>query len=147
MIQYYPIKLLKMVTGELIISGIGESGESNYVLERPMSVLAVPVKNPRAKTQNEAMQDGFNLVLKDWIDFTLDDYIIIPKQSVVCITTPVKELVGDYQMAKINADMDGELDDAPDVLDDDYRDDDKDGDDEEENPEFPGWGGDPRLGP
>jgi hypothetical protein len=76
----------------------------------------------------------------------MDDYIMVPKQSVVCITTPIKELVGDYQMAKINSDMEGELEDAPDVLDEDYRED-GEGEDEEDNPEFPGWGGDPRLGP
>lgn len=145
MIQYYPIKLLKMVTGDQVITGIAESGDNNYIFERPMSVVAMPI---RRKTKEGMMQEnGMTLVLKEWIDFTLDDYIIVPKSHVVCITTPMKELVGDYQMAKINADMEPELDDMPDIMDDtDAKEEDGD-DDEEENPEFPGWGGDPRLGP
>jgi hypothetical protein len=146
LIQYYPIKLLKMVTGEQVISGIAESGESNYILERPMSVVSIPVRK-RHPNGKEGVQEGFTLVLKDWIDFTMDDYIMVPKQSVVCITTPIKELVGDYQMAKINSDMEGELEDAPDVLEEDYKEDEEGDEDEEDNPEFPGWGGDPRLGP
>ena len=145
MIQYYPIKLLKMVTGEQVISGIGESGENNYVLERPMCVVAMPA---RRKTKEDGThENGMTLVLKEWIDFTMDDYIMVPKHNVVCITTPIKELIGDYQMAKINADMEPELDDMPDIMDDEDGTPEDGDDDEEENPEFPGWGGDPRLGP
>jgi hypothetical protein len=150
MIQYYPIKLLKMVTGEQVITGIGEGGENNYILERPMQIMTMPVRKNKNTNQNEMNPnqppDGIALMLKEWIDFTLDDYIIVQKQSVVCITTPVKELIADYQMAKINADIEPEIKSMPDMLDDSYEEAEDDGEDEEENPEFPGWGGDPRFG-
>lgn len=152
MIQYYPIRLLKMVTGEMVISGISDAGANNYVLERPMTVVIVPIKRGgpegNRRVQPGDSVEGVSVVMKDWIDFCSDDYITVAKTSVVCITTPMRELLADYQMAKINADMDKEMGFAPDVLTDPPEGDDEDDGEygEGEDPEFPGWGGNPKLG-
>jgi hypothetical protein len=147
MIQYYPIKMLKMVTGEQVITGIADGGTNNYIFERPMAIVVVPVKkwkNLRNPNAGDSVE-GMNVILKDWIDFTTDDYITVPKSNVVAIITPLRDLVADYQMAKINADMDREIDNAPDALSDPDEEGEETDEDDGVDPEFPGWGGNPKF--
>ena len=150
MTQVYPIRLVRLVTGETLVTGLGESGKNNYVLERPMLLLTMAVEDG---DQGGAGQNQVSVVLKDWIDFTADDYIFVRKSIVVCIVKPVKGIVSDYMQAKMTSDiMDDmmERNNQPMTVDDLAADKDDEGNlaEPEEDPrpdEFPGWGGDPDL--
>jgi len=152
MTQFYPIKMLRLLTGETIVSGIGDHGKNTYILERPMLLTVIVVDQ-----EEDSMPQEVSVGMKDWIDFCADDYIPIRKELVVCIVKPVAAIVSDYMQAKMNADImqdmverrspptvESEFGERKNSLDGgmmDERDPEK-----EENDEFPGWGGNPRLG-
>lgn len=140
MTQYYPIRIVRLVTGETLVTGISMKENSNYILERPMVLVTVP----------KMIQEGTNVVqqvgtaLKDWIDFTCDDYFMVKKDLVATIARPVQDLVSDYTQAKIRNDiirseMNGNFGEDSSLI-EDFP------DESDENDEFPGWGGNPRLG-
>jgi hypothetical protein len=109
----YPIRIVKMLSGETLIAGIAETG-GVYTLERPMSVSLVPAPNSKGNKQ-ETM-----VFLKNWIDFTNDEMYIIPKNMVMCISMPDVVILQDYNDAKIKFDMlEAEEDLGPMVDDDD----------------------------
>jgi hypothetical protein len=151
--QIYPIRLVRLVTGETLVTGIGESGKNNYVLERPMLLVTMAVEGEG----NDESPQQVSVAMKDWIDFTGDDYIIVRKDIVVCIVKPVRGIVSDYMQAKMTSDiMDDmmERDNRPMTVDDLVNEDDgggvadpqQSGKDEQQQPdEFPGWGGNPDL--
>lgn len=152
MTQFYPIRLVRLVTGETIVTGIGESGKNNYVLERPMLLVTMPVESEGGEESPQQV----SVAMKDWIDFTGDDYIMVRKDIVVCIVKPVKGIVSDYMQAKMTSDiMDDmmERNNRPMTVDDLAREEEEGGvadsparDDDEPRPdEFPGWGGNPDL--
>lgn len=152
MTQFYPIKMLRLMTGETLVSGIGDHGKNTYILERPMLLTMVAVDQ-----EEDSMPQQVSVGMKDWIDFCADDYIPIRKELVVCIVKPVAGIVSDYMQAKMNADImqdmvergslptvESEFGEGKNSSDGgmmDERDPEKD-----ENDEFPGWGGNPRLG-
>ena len=149
MTQFYPIKLLKMMTGEMLMAGISDGGKDSYILERPMVLVAVPLPNQKPNQPQEV-----TVMLRDWIEFSSDQYFIIPKKSVMCIMKPNKDIVADYAQAKIHSDIMEDMiengmsegktvDDLEKEIASD--DDDEEIDQEEGYDEFPGWGGDPRL--
>jgi hypothetical protein len=150
--QFYPIRLVRLVTGETIVTGIGESGKNNYVLERPMLLVTMPVEGEGGEESPQQV----SVAMKDWIDFTGDDYIMVRKDIVVCIVKPVKGIVSDYMQAKMTSDiMDDmmERNNRPMTVDELAREEEEGGvadsparDDDEPRPdEFPGWGGNPDL--
>lgn len=155
MTQFYPIRLVRLVTGETLVTGIGESGKNNYVLERPMLLVTMAVEGEGEG--NGDLPQQVSVAMKDWIDFTSDDYIMVRKDIVVCIVKPVKGIVSDYMQAKMTSDiMDDmmERDNRPMTVDDLAREDDGGGvadspdsgkDDPQRPDEFPGWGGNPDL--
>lgn len=145
MTQFYPIRLVRLVTGETLVTGVGDSGKNNYVLERPMLLLTMAV-------DEDAAQSQVSVVLKDWIDFTADDYIFVKKDIVVCMVKPIRSIVADYMQAKMNSDiMDDMIERSGEpqtTVEDLTREDEGGGvaeDDEPRPDEFPGWGGDPDL--
>lgn len=151
MTQFYPIKMLRLTTGETLVSGIGDHGKNTYILERPM-LLSVMVVD-----QDDSMPQQVSVGLKDWIDFCADDYIPIRKDLVVCIVKPVAGIVSDYMQAKINSDiMDDMVEQGnPPTVESEFGEgsDSSDGGladekrpEKDENDEFPGWGGNPRFG-
>lgn len=146
MTQVYPIRLVRLITGETLVTGIGDGGKNTYVLERPMLLITVEAEED-SRDQSGAHQ--VSVVLKDWIDFTADDYIFVRKEIVVSIVRPVKGIISDYMQAKMNSDiMDDmmERNESPTV--DGLAREDEGGGIAEDDPrpsEFPGWGGDPDL--
>jgi hypothetical protein len=114
-----------------------------------MILVAVAVPNQK---QNGPQQ--VTVMLRDWMEFSDDDYYIIPKSSVMCIMKPNRDIVADYTQAKIHSDiindmiesgiMDGNK--TVEDLEEDADEDEDDAEYEEGHDEFPGWGGDPRLG-
>lgn len=145
--QYYPIRMIRLMTGETLIAGIADAGKQNYVLEKPMSINIVPIKQS-SMGGGDAKED-VGLYMKDWIDFSLDNCFIVPKTAVLCITMPNKMLISDYSQAKIGNDIMKEWSTTgfPETMSVADTDDDEDLEEEDPEPptEFPGWGGDPRL--
>jgi hypothetical protein len=149
MTQVYPIRLVRMLTGELIITGIYDAGKGSYIFEKPMVVVVAPMNKGN---DNSNQPQEYTVILRNWIEFTDDTYLIVNKQGVLSIMKPCKQLMSDYTHAKINSDI---LDDMAEngmtkgktVEDLEDEDDDLEIESGEEDyyDEFPGWGGDPRL--
>ena len=155
MTQVYPIRLIRLMTGEMLMTGISDGGKLSYVLECPMVLIAVT--SPRQK-DNQIQEVA--VMLKNWIEFTADEYYIISKKAVMCIMKPTREILADYIQAKIHSDIMGDMIDSGlsegksinDLSDEEDSQDENSEDgvsdpswDDEEYDEFPGWGGDPRL--
>ena len=152
MTQYYPIKLVRMMTGEMIVTGISNGGKESYIFEKPMVLVAVALPNQKPNVPQEV-----SVMLRDWMEFSDDEYYIIPKKAVMCIMKPNRDIVADYSQAKIQSDIMSDMiengmvngtktvEDLEKEIEDD-EDDDDDAEYEEGHDEFPGWGGDPRLG-
>ena len=148
MTQFYPIKLIKMMTGEMIVTGISNAGTQSYVFERPMILVAVALPNQKQNVPQEV-----TVMLRDWIEFSEDDYYIVPKKAIMCIMKPNRDIVADYTQAKIHSDILGDMIESGMIsgaktvedLEREIDDDDDDIEHEDDVDEFPGWGGDPRL--
>jgi hypothetical protein len=112
----YPIRVIKLVSGETLISGIAETG-GVYTFERPMTVSMVQSVDKESK-QPESM-----VFMKNWIDFSKDEMYIVPKSMVVCISNADPMILKDYNDAKIRFDMIEAGEDIP--MGDDYYDDDE----------------------
>jgi len=148
MTQYYPIKLIRMMSGEVIVAGIANGGNDSYIFEKPMVLVAVALPN-----QKPNMPQEVTVMLRDWMEFSDDVYYIIPKKAVMCIMKPNRDIVADYTQAKIQSDImsdmieNGMVGGNKTVEDlEKESDDEDDAEFEEGHDEFPGWGGDPRLG-
>ena len=100
MTQYYPIKLIRMMSGEVIVAGIANGGNDSYIFEKPMVLVAVALPN-----QKPNMPQEVTVMLRDWMEFSDDVYYIIPKKAVMCIMKPNKDIVADYTQAKIQSDI------------------------------------------
>lgn len=150
MTQFYPIRLVRMMTGELIVTGISDGGKDSYIFEKPMGIYAMPVQQQQQEEKPTTQEVA--VILRDWIEFTDDQYIIVPKRSVMCIMKPCKDILSDYTQAKINSDILDDMIENGMVQGKTVQDLENDDDDMEIEPgegeeydEFPGWGGDPRL--
>ena len=81
---------LKLVSGEEIISKISYlTEEDRILLDRPLSV-----ENAR-KRQGALEVSGFHL--KEWMNATMEDEFIIPKDKVITISEIEGEIVDFYQ--------------------------------------------------
>lgn len=150
MTQYCPIKLIRMMSGEVIITGIVNGGKESYIFEKPMLLMAVARPN-----QSSNLPQEVTILLRDWMEFSNDVYYIIPKNAVMCIMKPNRDIVADYTQAKIQSDIMGEMIEngktinGNKTVDDLEMEPDNNEDDTEfegDHEEFPGWGGDPRFG-
>ena len=148
MSHQYPIRMLRMITGETLIAGLGDSKDT-YILETPMILFVVPVR------QGDGEREEVSVMLKDWIDFSQEKLFFVPKTAVVCITIPNKILISDYHRARIGTDTMKDEFEFHQTMSVAEFDDDEEGDTLEEGEEdfpqmppneFPGWGGNPRLG-
>jgi len=153
MTQIYPIRMVRLMTGETLIAGVGNGGKNSYILEKPMQMALVTVQS---QDKDSAPVQEVNVMLKNWIDFAAEDYIIVKKDIVMCIVRPIQGIVSDYTQARINSDIienmgsvDAVNDDMDEGPDDDMIDPNEEGREGREGKrgydEFPGWGGDPRM--
>lgn len=156
MTQFYPIRMVRLMTGETLIAGIGKSGKNSYILEKPMVMALVSVQSQQ---KNFPPLQEVNVVLKNWIDFAAEDYIVVKKEVVMCVVRPIQGIVSDYTQARINSDIIedigymGPVDALRDDMDDGSHEDTIDPNEDETDgregkngyDEFPGWGGDPRM--
>lgn len=124
----YPIRIVKLVSSEVLIAGIAETG-GVYTLERPMSVSLVP-------SMGKSKQPESMVFMKNWIDFSKDEMYIIPKSMVICISTPDSIILQDYNDAKIKFDLIEAQEEILDAM-DDFDDEGEEVDDDEEGDDAP----------
>lgn len=96
----YPIRIVKLTTGETLITGIGETGVAStvFTLERPMLITLVATLEKGKESVN-------SVYINNWIEFSNDEMFIIPKSIVVCSSMPDPDIKRDYNEAKIKFDM------------------------------------------
>jgi hypothetical protein len=98
----YPVRVIKLVTGEVIIAGIADTTtgkelkEGVYTFEDPMIIIQVPTK------QRDGMVMETMVFMKPWMEFSNDLMFIVPKDKVVCISIPDQGILMDYEDAKKN---------------------------------------------
>lgn len=100
----YPIRVIKLVTGEVVIAGIADTTRGNYdvrepgvyTFEEPMLIIQVPTK------QRDGMVMETMVFMKPWMEFSNDIMFIVPKNKVVCISIPDQGILMDYEDAKKN---------------------------------------------
>ena len=91
-------RILKLRSGEQLITAIkGQSG-SKYVLERPMIFKTMSVYDAFGQ-QKEVT------VLKDWLSFTNEIQTKIPKDHVASFLTPAEEAIDLYEIEKEKQDI------------------------------------------
>lgn len=105
----YPIRLVKLITGEVLIAGIADTTNPSenggvYTLENPMTIMHIPTRKKKgAKSIMET-----TIFMKNWIEFSQDEMYIIPKSSVICVSMPDGTMVRDYHAARANFEFEQE---------------------------------------
>lgn len=122
----YPVRIVKMVTGETLIAGIADSvnphgDQGVYTLEEPMTIVQIPTRKRKGMNMGETI-----IFMKRWLELSQDVMFIVPKNSVVCVALPDASILKDYNSAKASM-----LEDET-VQDDDE--DEEDGDDDQNPP-------------
>lgn len=86
------VKLIRLLNGEELIAEVIFDCEQTkkIVLKNPLRVLVIPAKST---PQNPTV--GF----APWAEFTEDKKFELDKNHVLCIMTPVKEFVNQYNTA------------------------------------------------
>ena len=145
MTPIYPIRMLRLMTGETLVAGIAKSGKNSYILEKPM-LMSVVVVQP--EIDDAVASQEVSVMMKNWMDFTAEDYIVVRKEIVMCIVKPIQGIVSDYTQARINADMVEDMRQGGDAIlgfDESPETEGGEGDRNTDYDEFPGWGGEPRM--
>jgi len=91
-------RLVKLRNGELLIAGVTRI-QSDYLLERPMSVIIVPQTNKKGEIMDTAV------IFSNWIDFSIDTHFTIPADAVLTVATPDMTMLADYETAINNEDL------------------------------------------
>jgi len=102
----YPVRIVKMVTGETLIAGIADAvnphgDQGVYTLEEPMNIIQIPARKKKGSLMSETL-----IFMKRWVEFSPDEMFIVPKSSVICVALPDSAILRDYHSAK--ASMDGD---------------------------------------
>lgn len=91
-------KILKLKTGEVIISNI-KTHSKTYCLNRPMNVITIPIMDKQGNIKSS------NLILKNWIDYSKDEEFVIPKNQVIVVAEPEKDVISYYEETKLEDDL------------------------------------------
>lgn len=102
----YPVRIVKMITGETLIAGIADAvnphgDQGVYTLEEPMSIMQIPSRKKKGSTVTESF-----VFMKRWLEFSQDEMFIVPKSSVLCVALPDAAILRDYNSAKASFDLD-----------------------------------------
>ena len=91
-------KVLKLKNGDSIISEIDSTSEKAIILNRPMIFKTVTMVD-------ESMNAAEVLLLKNWAEYSADQNIEIPLDSIITTWNPDSVLLNCYEMEKIKQDM------------------------------------------
>lgn len=91
-------RILKLKSGEEIITRIMKREQGKVSMEIPMSFRVILMADPYTGNQREVT------VLRDWITYTSDKFIKIPEDIVISYSAPRKEAIDLYEKEKIRKD-------------------------------------------
>jgi len=86
-------KILKMVSGEVIISAVGVD-KRNYVLRRPMTITTMEIYGKNMKVKKSAVG------LRQWMEYSSNECYYIPRNSILTIGDPDDDILEMYEQAK-----------------------------------------------
>lgn len=102
-------KIMRLRNGETLIATV-QAFANDYVLEKPMIVVSMPVLNKAGKVER------VGVYLRDWIEYSSDTYFTIPKEIVLVVAEPDKKMYDDYVEAKIHSDLQKAQDELKEVM-------------------------------
>lgn len=81
------IKIVKLLNGEDLIAKILPSSSDVVKMENPVRIVVMPNKlDPKTP----------NVGLAPWAEFSDEKVFLLDKSNVLCIMTPVKEFINQY---------------------------------------------------
>lgn len=81
------IKIIKLINGEDLIAKVLPSSSEVVKVENPVRIVVMPNKlDPKTP----------NVGLAPWAEFSDEKVFVLDKSHVLCIMTPVKEFVNQY---------------------------------------------------
>jgi len=87
-------RILKLKSGEEIITKLVESEKGKLSMEFPMAFRTMLMTDPYTGSQKGVT------ILRDWISYTADKFIKIPRDLVISYSTPLKEAISLYEKEK-----------------------------------------------
>lgn len=87
-------RILKLNTGEEIITRIQKRQKGRVYMETPMCFRTVLMSDPMTGVQREIT------ILKDWVGYTTDKFIKIPESMVISYSSPMEEAISLYEKEK-----------------------------------------------
>lgn len=81
------IKLVRLVTGEDILTEIVDSGELGYQIKNPLIVYITPPQGPGQSA---------SVGISQWIPYSADKEFVIKSDKVVVVCTPAEDLAKQY---------------------------------------------------
>ena len=87
-------RILKLNTGEEIITRIQKRQKGKVYMESPMSFRTVLMSDPMTGMQREIT------MLKDWVSYSSDNFVKIPENIVISYSSPADEAVSLYEKEK-----------------------------------------------
>jgi hypothetical protein len=95
------IRILRLKTGEQLITRISSSNQEKLYLHRPMRINTVIMGDPSDHSGESRREIVF---LNNWVEFAETDSIAIPKDIIFAILPPNKETVKAYELQQIKED-------------------------------------------
>jgi hypothetical protein len=86
------VKLIRLLTGEELIAELvfDDNQTNKIVIKNPLRILVIPAKST---PQNPTV--GF----APWMEFSEDKKFELDKQHILCIMTPMREFINQYNSA------------------------------------------------
>ena len=87
-------RILKLNTGDELITRIQKRQNGKVYMETPMSFRTIVMSDPVSGMQKEIT------VLKDWVSYSSDKFVKIPETIVLSYNNPIEEVVSLYEREK-----------------------------------------------
>ncbi len=87
-------RILKLNTGDELITRIQKRQNGKVYMETPMAFKTIVMSDPVSGMQKEIT------VLKDWVSYSSDKFIKIPETIVLSYNNPIEEVVSLYEREK-----------------------------------------------
>ena len=97
-------KIFRTHDGENIIGKIVDSNRVSFLINRPMTI-SISTIGICDDMEKEMTHTAMTVTLRDWIEFSKDDDVRIPKKHIVTMVSPNKGIIDDYENAKRTIDF------------------------------------------
>lgn len=82
------VKILKLITGEELLAEVqGSEFADPVTIKNPVRIVVMPNKMDPTKP---------NIGFAPWAEFTEDKQFVLDKSHVLCIISPIKEFINQY---------------------------------------------------